>query len=445
MDPELLKAQAAIAKGADPAAIAALYKSRTGQDLPAPEAPAPASAAPPPGSGVTDFLQSLSQGVTGKWGDELAGLVAKIPGGLTSEEATAASRRASRRAQERHPKLSLLGEGLGMAASTGLAPAALGARAVATGGGLLAPVALGALAGGVEGGLVGAGGAEGGASKRATAAVLPALGGLALGGLLSGAAPLANAAGRRMAGRGGRVAGALRETSGITDDINVTRQRVEDAVVDAQTSGYQVFQGMPNVSQMDLAGGRLSTAIRDKLPKGDVPFLELQTLRNSFRDSGDDASAGLLTNFIEKHYPGFKRADRIYAGAMDTSRTLKAGTEAAPKSGADIEWLTRNQTPAQNETFRTGLVQKSADALTMRDEQAGALIKSLMDQGDAGVRKVRQYFPAGAAGDDAYNAFQQTIMRERSAEAVGRQFKRLVKGAAWIGVGSGVTYGLLGR
>lgn len=436
------QAREAIEAGADSTAVATRFREMTGQDLPAPEQPKPA---PPEGGAVLDFLQMLSQGATARFGDEIAGLAAVVPGGMTPSEARAYSRKLTARAKERHSKTSILAEGLGAGAVGAMAPAAMGARAVAAGSGIVAPALTGAALGGLEGSLFGAGGAEGGIKERAKAAVKPGLIGAALGGLFSMAPAVVNAVTRRTGGRGERVAGTLRETSGVTDDINVTRKAAEDAAEAARVTGYRQFEKAPPVTQMDIAGGRLPNAIKDRLPKGDVTFQELQDLRSTLRAEDNEAGAGILSRFMEKHFPGLRDADKLYAGAKDVERTLETGTKAASKSGADIEWLSRGMSPERSQTFRTGLIQKTADALTMRDEQAGAMLRSLMDQGPAGARKVRQYFPAGSAGDDAFTAFQRTLNTERSAEKVGAAFKRLVTSRLlWFG-GGGAAGALASR
>lgn len=395
------------------------------------------------GNALTDFLHLMAQGGSANFSDELAGVgAALVPGGKGYKAGRDKERQLLADLKLLNPGYATGAAELAGALPTMLVPGKAVTGAIKAPGTFLGAAARGAKAGAAAGGLFGFGAAEGAPQEQLKQTAIGAGVGAGLGAATAG---LGFAATRRAANRGGRAAAALRREAGVPDDINVTRAAAADAVEAARTSGYKTFEKMDPVSQMDVAGGRLPTALKDRLPKGDISFNELQDLRSTLRGEGDDAAAGILSRFMERHFPGLKEADKIYAGAKDVERTLKAGTEAASKSGADIEWAARGLTPDQSQVFRTGLVQKTADALTMRDEAAGAMLKNLLDQGEVGARKVRQYFPAGEAGQAAYERFQRVLKSEASAAEVGKFFKALVTSRLlWFG-GGGAAGALASR
>ncbi len=436
MDPEqeLELARQALAKGSDPAKVRALYKQRTGQDFPDAPLPEQPYATPlPRGTRALDLLQRFSQGVTMGYGDELAGVAAMVPGGLSPREAIDSSRRATARATERQGMLGSVAEGVGGLAS--------GALLAAAGAPLLArnPVLASAALGAIGAGGYASGKATGGVMDRARAAAVPA----AVGGAIGMAAPLVgNALLRRAPGRGERVATALRETSGVTDDINVTRQRVADMVEQVRADSYRPFSQMPKVDASQVLAQGVPDDIARLLPKGQVGFEDLQGIRATLREQGNHMGAEMLSDVMEKMYPGTRAADKAYFAAQEIQRAQDLGGKVASKSGADVEWAARGLSQPQQEPFRQMLVQRVKEALTLRDEQAGAMLNRLLDQGPEGARRVRQLFPAGQQGDAAFREFQRIVALERSAIAVGKAFKNIIRPLLLVGTGAGVA-GLL--
>ena len=168
------------------------------------------------GPGMAEgLLRSAAQGVTFGFSDELAGLLAKLPGGRTPEEARESERRQHEQFRGEHPVLSTMAEiagglavpGLG-AVGTGGRLARIGARALPKaagllgGKGLLNIAAKGAALGTTEGALFGAGMSEGGLRERAVGAGIGGLVGGAAGGTL---APILTGIGRA----GGRLVRGL--------------------------------------------------------------------------------------------------------------------------------------------------------------------------------------------------------------------------------------------
>lgn len=156
------------------------------------------------------------------------------------------------------------------------------------------------------------------------------------------------------------------------------------------------------------------------------------------RENRDNAAVRAITDLMEKHFPGVREVDATYGAAQETRRGLLSGTRSHSKSGADIEDILEETPAAQRAPFRQALVQKSADALTQRDDASVSLLKQLLDQGEAGARKVRQYFPPGPEGDAAYARFQSYLGKERSAEKIGKA----LKWAAPFGIGGAFGWGL---
>ena len=158
-------------------------------------------------SGLAGFARTAAQGATFGLSDELAGLVARLPGGKTSEEATAAARQNLAQYRKAHPGMAIGAEVLGGLA-TGLLVPGGAARIIPTLGRGLRSARVGQRAlsasglGAAEGALYGAGSADEGG--RIGGAVKGALAGGLLGGGIGAVMPASV----------GRVGGGRAPTAG---------------------------------------------------------------------------------------------------------------------------------------------------------------------------------------------------------------------------------------
>ena len=221
-------------------------------------------------SGLAGFARTAAQGATFGLSDELAGLVARLPGGKTSEEATAAARQNLAQYRKAHPGMAIGAEVLGGLATGLLVPGGAarviptlgrGLRSARVGQRALAGMGLGT----AEGALYGAGSADeggriGGAAKGAL-----------IGGLLGGGigavmpAPTGWVGGGRAPTRGGQALESVEAARGGPRRAPARAPRPAPADIPVTPIGQQVAPpAQPSLlgrAQQGVAQSRVGQAV----------------------------------------------------------------------------------------------------------------------------------------------------------------------------------------
>lgn len=221
-------------------------------------------------SGLAGFARTAAQGATFGLSDELAGLVARLPGGKTSEEATAAARQNLAQYRKAHPGMAIGAEVLGGLATGLLVPGGAarviptlgrGLRSARVGQRALAGMGLGT----AEGALYGAGSADeggriGGAAKGAL-----------IGGLLGGGigavmpAPTGWVGGGRAPTRGGQALESVEAARGGPRRAPARAPKADPADIPVTPIGQQVAPpAQPSLlgrAQQGVAQSRVGQAV----------------------------------------------------------------------------------------------------------------------------------------------------------------------------------------
>lgn len=415
MDPEeITRAHSAIARGADPQAVAARFRERTGQDLPSPASMQDAAKQTPEaalartnarsGSGVTDFLAMLRHGATLGFDDDVADFIK--PGAGAEIRQRVADRRLL------NPGASALSEIAGGVAI----PVGAGGSAVRAGKGLLSGVARGAAAGGAVSGVAGFGEATGTVGERAKAAIPTTLIGTVAGGAAGSLPGLLNAAMRRAPGRGERVAKELVETTGLSGDINAVRDASVARVRAARAQHYGPLDALGKV-QVDGVPNPVTLKEAQKL---------LKKLEMADPIAAQKVSAGMETAF-----PGIREADAAYAAAIGPDTALREGAKMVTKPAADIRRAQRGLLGDAATNFRQGELYRVLSKLQQRDEDAVGLLRQYMDAGPETRAQLRTMFD----NDESFERFLGVLRREEGAEKVIGQLPRAAMLAALGGGG----------
>lgn len=512
---EIQRAQAAVAAGADPEAVAQRFKERTGfesiqaaerdlqfrtQQAPqagpmAQDATQPLSRAEQRQAGVVDFLQQAGRDVvstaakipdflkvagheiTGRFGDELVGQMARqgqtallrsqaLTGQEMDPEAAAesveeAQRQGTESARESiaesRERIGPLGRGAALLAPAAI-PYGVGARAIGSGTGLLGTALRGGTAAAAEGGLFALGGAEGSLPER-VAQVDPLMDIAApgaAGGALSMVLPRAiNAMQRRRSGRGQRMGEVLQESVDAEDLTGATRRlgqrergssqiRVRgtqeraisdhlygpldeqfEEITDPELLRF-LREGPEDVQKMTARVSR-EVASGEQNPS----FAQVQRIRDNLRRANQGAAQkGTLGDVIDEFnvrfqeaVPGLREADAAFSVVKGQQEALERGRRMWNRNSADLETTLEqiaaryddpSEAAAAQEAFRTGLFGEWLARLMERDESSGAVLRKLMDAGPEFRAIEESMFPTS----EGLVAFRRAVNEEKSAEAV---------------------------
>lgn len=382
-----------------------------------------------------DVLRLEAQGLTAGFGDELAGLLAKItPGGKGYTEARDASRENLRNLREQHPTASLVAEGIGGAALP------VGGAATAAKAGTAALV--GAGTGAAAGGLLGVGEAEGSIPERLRASAGPALVGGLLGGLTGMAAPVA---GRIFGARGPRVARELDKASGLSNNIEGAYRAVRSATQDVRSRFYKPLEeAFPVIDDPEilkaLDAPEIAPHVQAALRGRPLSYAGLQQgVMSRLRRVNKQAGAPLkeqiegLEQLMRDKLPGHARASTAYNAAMDVKRALDAGRKPY-RTAADINMAIEKVAPELRDAFREGQLHGVIASLNKRADNEGVeLLKTMLNAGPETKHIMRTWFAEGADGTKNYNEFLKVLRKEKQAARVVSVLKRL---APFAGVGA---------
>lgn len=387
MNPDLIaQAHDAIARGADPQAVAAAFREMTGQDLPSPAVAAgqiaPPGAEQPVPAGDPTYMPPFAR-------DAIQ---------VTPEQAKAT------------------------------VPAMIGAASALPVGGFLAREAIG----GVSGAALGAAGAEPG--ERMKGAIKGGL--LGMGGALvsQGLASGTNAIVRRGAGRGARVAqGLLKET-----ELPADFEKLAEEVGTAKRAVSEKLYG-PIDKLGKINNAKISVVLEESgVPSAGKPrsLAELQKLLSNLERSNPPAATELKA-VMEQEIDGLKAANAAYGPAVRPAEALEAG-RASYRTAADIRQAMKGMGPEEARNFAAARLHDITAALEKRDENAVAMLRQFVDAGPETKAQLRTLF----RGDDAaFGRFLDLLGKERSAMKVGELVKLLspfgAVGAAGVGIGYG--------
>lgn len=447
MDPEeVAKAHAAIARGNNPQKVAAIFRERTGYDLPSPAAlqsfmadtPEAALARLSAGGGnaLTDFAHMAAQGVTARFSDELAGLgAAVVPGGKDYTEARDAERRRIKDLKILNPKAAALAEMAGAVAfgalPTNLTPLGSGMGAVLKGQ-VLPAIGRGAVQGGALSGLFGAGGSEastvGGRLIDAAKAVPP---GAAMGAAFAALPVAYNAIRNTNTGPGLRVAATIPDQG-----INTTRQ----AGMDKLGAAGRDFKGMEwlgkTASGESLkASPTVPQVVKDMIPDGPVDFVTMQSIDQTLAagTSVERKIGRQFRNGMESVWPGYKQAVADWRAGKGVFRDIKLGSSVARKSAADVKW-------AMGQAENPAVARQAANQPFLNDlrSQATGIPHTLMEWMNAGperLDRMREIFPPTPSGTVLFQKLLDQVNREKSALKVRQLLSTIVKTSGLIGAG----------
>lgn len=424
------------------------------------------------GSAAGDFAFMAARGLpgVGTFTDELAGLV----GG---EETRNRWRQRAKDLRQLAPSASSLSEIAGGVA----VPVFAGGQAMRTGGGLVRAGVQGAAANVAAGALHRAGDAESGGRLKAAADPL----GVAIDagvGVGAGVVPVGlNAAIRREAGRGGRLAGALRETSAVSDDLLAARNKADAAIATAREPYKALSAANQEVKDPDvmklLTDPEYQKAVKRVEPEGfaylnrgpqgqfqpgSFPSMEqLQSIRTSLRGllrpaqrKGDvfvsQKLQGMeddLTTAMQKAIPGLADTDKGFAKANTYREAIDEGFKLKPeKTAPELAYDLQGAFPERVEGVRVGAVNRMAsDAergtgwlqrLMSGDEDSRALLRQLYPN-DPPAGAMRKLLHAVGLAPTDYEKMIREIGRERSAVGTGENVLKKVG----VGLGLGAGYG----
>lgn len=387
MDPELIaKAHAAIAKGADPQAVAARFRDIAGQDLPSPavaagqiEPPGAPAAEPPPSRA---YMPPFAR-------DAIA---------FTPEQAKAVA-----------PVL------------------AATAMSAIPGGGFFGRQAVAGATGAVMGAL------EAEPGERMKGARTGGLLGLGAGLVGEAATPLLNAAMRRGAGRGARVARELRAATGMTEDVNTVRDRADAAVSAARATHYAPLDKMGAINDARINAWFEARGLTAK-PR---TLKELQNVASKTAKM-DPVAADDLRGLMRQAMPGLGDADAAYATAIKPQTAMREGARLANRPAADIERAQRGLLAPELDHFRQGQLYKILASIERRDEGSVEMLRRFMDAGPETMAQIRTLFP----DDASFTSFVEVLGRERSAEKVGQFIRQTAPFAIPGLIGAGVATGV---
>jgi hypothetical protein len=455
MDPEIIAeaklAHAVIAQGGyNPQKVAAQFRENMGIDLPSPAAIQNYENALARLNQTTtgnkyldvasDVGHALAQSLpfVGTLSDEARGLVAAaVPGGMGYTAARDAERQR-------------------LADVETVAPGAMGATKLAGAllGGLAFPAAPGVVKGGIIGGsqagLQAFGAAEGGVKERATKAVLPTLGGAALGsiiGTLTG--PVANLIARRAETGGEKFATALQAGSSarpyqmVQEEFDVARKTAKEM--------YRAFDSYEPVTPENILSAaqnnEISRSLQRKLTGKNWSFKQLQQMRNTLVKKGNPLG-NELDDLMQARYSGLADADAQYFKAQEILRGIKAGKKAIGPSttAADVRWqlgtgpaeaLLR---PGQIQSYKDAFVHQTVAKLLQNESDSTAALNKMLDMGSEPAAKLREFFPT----DEAFNAFRNVLRQEKKVQNVSKAFRALAYPAARL-AGYGIAGGIGAR
>jgi len=462
MDPQelLAQAKAAVAAGADPAAVEARLRDQFGfESLAALEAAArgPGDIADEVdtegaalrrlnargGSAVGDFLRMAAQGASFGFADELAGLGAAVtPGGKGYTEARDESRQRVEDLRGLNPGASLASELAG-----GVAVPGVGGLKAMEG----AP-ALGKLVniGAVEGGLLGAGESDGTALDRLAGAGQ----GVAAGALTGGAFGILGTLGSKLstyarikAGRPERIIASLKRAAkvprGYREAVNAADQALKDVsqrVFRPLDEAHKVVTDPEVLSFVQRLAAdpdkrSLVRAVSRKVANGDEApsFSQVQEIRTRLRKRGLRDEVDELTSVMDDAFEGFSDANKEWANALRVREALDKGRKSARKSADEIRLLTQGLPPEAQDAFREGMLHQIVSKLGRREDAATGQLREFLDAGPETRAALREIFPDQAS----YEQFMGILKVENRAERVHVALRRLanIGGAAALGAG----------
>lgn len=451
----LAQANAAIQRGADPAAVnarlAEVSQGRFGSvaalgehvrlhRVPArPEDPALERMNEDGGSALQDAARMAVQGASFGFADEVLG---------------------DRSVVEDNRRLTPGGSLAAELAGGALLPAAGGARVGAgimarTGSRVAAGAAGGAAAGGLYGGANAAGEAEGGILDRLAAVPAGAGMGAGAGALLGGLfAPMGGAASRVARPGNSRVADDLRRLTGLSDDINGAIARADDAVNDVRQTMYrpieeahpQIGSAVPTEPQPlhdrlrapDLVDH--TRAVAREVAEGKRPpsFEEAQRIltrlrRVNKRDAQLTEQIGEVEQLLAQAVPEAPAADAAYAQAQGVRRALKMGERSSGWDSARVaREMDRLTDPAAREAFLTARFHNLVRRIETRQQGAVSPLREFYDAGPETQRVMRQFFPDDASYNEFVGILRSEVRADRIRAALGNALK-LGAGAAGAG------------
>ena len=366
-------------------------------------------------SGLAGFARTAAQGATFGLSDELAGLVARLPGGKTPEEATAEARQNLAQYRKAHPGMAIGAEVLGGLASGLLVPGGA-ARVIPTLGRGLRSARAGKRAlsagglGAAEGALYGAGSADEGGRLGGAA-----YGGLA-GGLLGGGigaampAPTGWVGGGRAPTRGGQALESVEAARGGPQRAPARAPRPDPADIPVTPIGQQgappsllgrMQQGVAQsgvgqrVGQARQVVGQAATGARQAVTQSGVGRLVGQAVQ-----SPAGQRAGQVGGLLRPPIPGLRPCAW---GAEATEQALRPVTRAGSRRLGELDTALEAASGAfkkLDDSFPTGWGEKA------RPKMGKARLDALNREAVGVVQEISKHPQVKMALSSAHGTFK---------------------------------------